>query len=125
MIKIEKPKFLWVTDWYDGPLAGYCEYKNKVYYFRDNTKSAKDKVWEYVFYELSDSEIKTAKEDAKLHYKWVTTNYIDRSFIENDWEKTYEGAVNPNRSEWENYYDNQKDLTIDITYKRIHGWFEF
>jgi hypothetical protein len=67
MKELKGVKELWHTDWYDGPLAGFCEYQGKIYYYfvsGDEPREKDGKKYHriiYSVYEVGDEEIETQK----------------------------------------------------------------
>ncbi len=66
-----KVRFLWHNDWWDGPLAGMCDYKGQMYHYHchhENYKKSK-KYWRrYGVFKLTPEEL---AEELKWHQLFV------------------------------------------------------
>jgi hypothetical protein len=66
-----KVKFLWHNNWWDGPLAGMCEYKNEMYWYALHHENYKKnaKYWRrYVVVKLTPEQM---AEELKWHNLFV------------------------------------------------------
>jgi hypothetical protein len=100
MIKIRESsvKPLWVEDYYDGPLTGFCEYRGIPYYY------VAQENWIYFLYPLKEE---TWKAHLSVHMDFC-------EFVGDHWNdgfKSKGSGVKP-ESEHHKFYDKYKNLVI-------------
>jgi len=90
-------KPLWVDDYYDGPLSGFCEYRGKRYYY-----VAQDEDWTYFLHPLMEE---TWKSHLSRHEDFG-------KYVGNHWDCNEEPRRLLPEEEWHKYYDKYKDVKL-------------
>jgi hypothetical protein len=91
-------KPLWVEDYYDGPLSGFCEYRGRPYYY-----VVQDDDWKCFMHPLKDET-------------WNV--YMERNedfcmYVGDHWNDTFKGkgGAKP-ESEWHKFYDKWNKVEL-------------
>lgn len=100
-VKQRSVKMLWIDEYYDGPLKGFCEYKRKKYYFKINGS------WSYVLHPLLPA---TWEAHLAKHYDFVEHVGSHHDSVDGK-HRNYDGKLQP-EAEWHKFYDKYKTLTI-------------
>lgn len=81
----DKVKMLWFCGYYDGPLDGVGEYKDKKVWFeiREHTYDNLFNVWVYEVYELTDDQY-----EKELKHHKGQKRFFERKFKRPDYSKT-------------------------------------
>ncbi len=77
MIPLDQVVPLWIDDFYDGPISGFCLVADeKYYFFADPDKSwGTFDEWRYFLYPVTDEEFETAEFNHKLFEQHVGTQW--------------------------------------------------
>jgi len=121
-----KVKFLWHNDWWDGPLAGMCEYKDEMYWYALHHENYKKnaKYWRrYVVIKLTPEQM---AEELKWHNLFVEK--VGDHFCCDERGHRNRDGVKPQRL-WHEFYDefNKVKDTLrgyEENQEAAIGWFD-
>lgn len=126
MNELEKVKFLYATNWWDGPICGLCEYNNKIYWYdmqEDSEYDEKEDTWTQRKYIAREIEPWQLTYELYWHSIFVSNVYRDS----NCRSKFEEGLKNERFYIKEDFYKKRKKehQKIDYSNNEIIGTFKF